>query len=911
MAADTSTRRRVKLYMLNEERMWDDRGTGHVSSAFVDRLKGMSLQVRSENDGSLLLESKIMPDTAYQKQQETLIVWSEADNYDLALSFQEKAGCDEIWEKICQVQGKDPSVDITQDVVEESEDERFEELPDAAPPIELPPAELSKLDDIGELFSSVLRSPIRCEKLAIAVEKDSYIKKLLDLFHMCEDLENNEGLYLLYDIFKSLFLLNKNSLFEIMFSDECIFDVVGVLEYDRTLQALVKHREYLRTKAKFKEVVPLNNPDLVQKIHQTYRVQYIQDVILPTPSVFEENMLSTLTSFIFFNKVEIVSMIQEDEKFLKALFSELVGDETDDEKRVDLVLFLKDFCTFSQTLQPASRDSFFKTLSSMGVLGALEIILGLDDEQMKIASIDIFSYVVEYSPSMVREFVLLEGNKTDDEDLLINLAIEQMISDTDPELGGAVQLMGILRVLIDPENMLATANKTEKTEFLSFFYKHSMHILTAPLFAITTDTAGPSRDDYQTAQLLSLILELLTFCIEHHTYHIKNYVLSKDLLRRILVLLRSKHAFLALCALRLMRRMIGLKDDFYNRYIIKGDLFKPVVEAFKANGDKYNLLNSAMIEIFEFIAVEDIRLLIQYFVETHYKSFVNVDYVKTFRILKERYEQHQERLKDRPNIESMQNMQSILRNNRLRRDARAMEDDEAMWFEQDDEMEEEEEKMRLREGFDDDDTDEDMEEEEESLLPMTDSIKSKLDSDFDFQINKILENKKAKENDAKEENTGNGKFASNFCVQRGNSISITSPISISLKNTSPAVKDKDNDSKEDKDGRPKGSLGSAFNLQHGGAPLNSPVSISHKSSPPSCGPQPTPAPNSSPVNSPESRTAHQNKTPFSSPVTEDKNSKKAGLVGLVDYPDEDSEEEEQEEDDDSSVPANKRPRLST
>ena len=35
--------------------------------------------------------------------QETLIVWSEADNYDLALSFQEKAGCDEIWEKICNV----------------------------------------------------------------------------------------------------------------------------------------------------------------------------------------------------------------------------------------------------------------------------------------------------------------------------------------------------------------------------------------------------------------------------------------------------------------------------------------------------------------------------------------------------------------------------------------------------------------------------------------------------------------------------------------------------------------------------------------------------------------------------------------------------------------------------------------
>lgn len=99
----TDTRRRVKLYALNADRQWDDRGTGHVSSCYVERLKGTSLLVRAESDGSLLLESKIQHDTAYQKQQDTLIVWSEGDNFDLALSFQEKAGCDEIWEKICQV----------------------------------------------------------------------------------------------------------------------------------------------------------------------------------------------------------------------------------------------------------------------------------------------------------------------------------------------------------------------------------------------------------------------------------------------------------------------------------------------------------------------------------------------------------------------------------------------------------------------------------------------------------------------------------------------------------------------------------------------------------------------------------------------------------------------------------------
>lgn len=48
----TDTWRRVKVYTLNEDRQWDDRGTGHVSSGYVERpWKGMSLLVRAESDG--------------------------------------------------------------------------------------------------------------------------------------------------------------------------------------------------------------------------------------------------------------------------------------------------------------------------------------------------------------------------------------------------------------------------------------------------------------------------------------------------------------------------------------------------------------------------------------------------------------------------------------------------------------------------------------------------------------------------------------------------------------------------------------------------------------------------------------------------------------------------------------------
>lgn len=633
-----------------------------------------------------MLESKIQPDTAYQKQQETLIVWSENDNYDLALSFQERAGCDDIWEIICQVQGKDPSVDITQDVVDESEEDRFEELPEAATPIELPACEISRLEEIAELFSSALQSPIKREKLAIAIEKDNYIRKLIELFCICEDLENTENLHFLYEIMKNTILLNKTSLLEILFSDELIYDVVGCLEYDPNATDSRRHREYLNSKASFHEVIPITNRNLLNKIHQTYRVQYIQEVILPTPSVFEENMLSTLGSFVFFNKVDIVDMIQDDDKFLPELFAQLISESTENHRRRDLVLFLKEFCCFAQNCQ--NREGFFKTLSSLGILPALEVVLGMDDSDVRQAAIDIFSLVVGFNASMVREFIIHEGSSSEDDVLLINLVIEQMICDTDPDLGSALQLMNIIRMLLDPENMMATGVKTEKTEFLTFFYKHCMHVLTAPLLANTTDEK-PSKDDYQTSQLLSLILELLTFAVEHHTYHIKNYIINKDLLRRILVLLRSSHHFLVLCAVRFVRKVVAMRDDFYNRYIVKGNLFEPLVVLFNANRSKYNLLNSALIELFEFIRIEGIKMLLTHIVEKHGEELKDVEYVATFKGLCLKYEQYMDRINTKPNLDNLRHA-SILQNSRFRRDARDLDEEEELWFDQDEEGEDSE-----------------------------------------------------------------------------------------------------------------------------------------------------------------------------------------------------------------------------
>lgn len=288
-------------------------------------------------------------------------------------------------------------------------------MSDSAPPIELPPCELSRLEEIGETIASGLTTPLRKEKLAMAIESENYIKKLISLFRMCEDMEDRLDLHHLYEIFKNIFLLNKTPLFEIMFAEDTIFDVVGCLEYDTPDGSPRQHRKFLKHLARFREAIPIKNTELLAKIHQTYRVQYIQDIILPAPSVFvEDAMLNSLASFIFFNKVEIVSLIQDDEKFLVELFSMLTNTTTPDTKRRDIVLFLKEFCSFAQNLQPQDKDAFYKTLTCLGILPALEITLRMKDKKTKAASTDILTAIVEYSPSIVRNYTLQQVNKTEE-----------------------------------------------------------------------------------------------------------------------------------------------------------------------------------------------------------------------------------------------------------------------------------------------------------------------------------------------------------------------------------------------------------------------------------------------------------------------------------------------------------------
>lgn len=168
-----TTDNRVKLYVLCEQKAWEDKGTGHVACVCLPKKPSeFYLIVRLENEGEIcflnviefdfsdrnILESRILDTTKYNRQQGTLIVWNESETVDLALSFQEKQGCEEMFHEILKAQTMEPPP-RHQDTDDENESDSSESIvSNWSTTFSLPVCDLLHVGDLENLISSSLTS---------------------------------------------------------------------------------------------------------------------------------------------------------------------------------------------------------------------------------------------------------------------------------------------------------------------------------------------------------------------------------------------------------------------------------------------------------------------------------------------------------------------------------------------------------------------------------------------------------------------------------------------------------------------------------------------------------------------------------------------------------------------------------
>lgn len=211
-------------------------------------------------------------------------------------------------------------------------------------------------------------------------------------------------------------------------------------------------------------MVPITDDTVRAKIHQTYRLLYLKDVILAR--VLDDPMFNILNSLLFFNQIDIITHIASNDRFLTELFSgfkesklkttvapgkpaptAMAEGATEEEikRRKDVVALLHQLMLMGKQVQLQHRQQLYRTLIDRGLLFVCEWALKQEDQTVLNQIAEMLSIVIDHDVNAVRTHALrehAEKRKTIAEDMS-----SLMLSSSD--LGLKSQMADAIRTLVD------------------------------------------------------------------------------------------------------------------------------------------------------------------------------------------------------------------------------------------------------------------------------------------------------------------------------------------------------------------------------------------------------------------------------------------------------------------------------
>jgi len=210
------------------------------------------------------------------------------------------------------------------------------------------------------------------------------------------------------------------------------------------------YRQFFQDTAKFRQVVEIKDSNIRSKIHQTYRLLYLKDVVLAR--VLDDPTFGILNGFVFYNMVDIVNYIRGNDVFLMELFDGFKDAVVDtdtieplDERKRDVVLFLHQLMIMGKGVQLANRLALYHSLMERGLPFVCEWAFRRPEAQLLHAGAEILTLAVEHDVNGVRTHVLKEE---DAKRRTLIVEIVQVLGSTQ-NMGLLSQMTDILRTVMD------------------------------------------------------------------------------------------------------------------------------------------------------------------------------------------------------------------------------------------------------------------------------------------------------------------------------------------------------------------------------------------------------------------------------------------------------------------------------
>ena len=406
-------------------------------------------------------------------------------------------------------------------------------------------------------------------------------------------------------------------------------------------------------------MVPLENPDIRRKIHWTYRLLYLKDVVLAR--ILDDPTFSVLNGLIFFHQVDIINHVQDNPRFLGELFHLFSAEQkASEERKKDGVLFIQNCCAVSRNIQVQNRAQLYTEFINHGLFAVITFALRHHDAAVRVAGTDILVALIDHDAQLVRNHIFdaIREKRVPITDTLIELLLVEV------DLGVKSQMADAIKVLLDPTSghpgmdmmtrvgpnadMMAKQRggilpsqppaNAQTSQFIDSFYESSAKRLFAPLKKLV-DRPSMTNLTVQEMSLFTHLVEVLCFFVRQHSFKSKLFILSENLHGRVAQLFACPQKHMKLMALKWFRTCVGLGDEFHNRQMIQQQLFAPILAIVEATMPRDNLLNSACLELFEYIRREGVKQILYHLVEAYRDRLMAITYVGTFKNLVLHYEQ--------------------------------------------------------------------------------------------------------------------------------------------------------------------------------------------------------------------------------------------------------------------------------
>ena len=632
---------RVKLYILNENGQWDDKGIGHVFCANETEQQN-NLSEGKQNSSKLvkkliMLKEKtneiifnidiINENIDFHNQRGTILTWKKGGTYgqdNNAISFQEKEGVLEILKNIQIINGKNVPEEelLKEDSSEMLLDVTIENLPNLVR--EYGPnmddqklsefieylketncefiKKLGKLLDAEELKVEEVKSCNSFSSLetntSLNISKENNNnEKSLEINcsnDPCEKINKphlNENINYIFNIFKNLILIGDKELLEILFDDECYLITFGAFEHDFQTNKIVPHRKYFKEIVKFKNPLKIRDTNLLQKINQTLRLTYFRDTAFSR--LIDDNLNRTINNIVQMNHSDIIQFFINNKEYLEILFSQIKSEDINIQK--EAILFLSELIYCSKNVVQ-NRITFNEVLCDTGILPILSDLIEENPKNNSNNSVkgiinnkvvEIFISILSSVPMIVKQF--LRENEGHMLQQLANLLFY------DSNFGLKYEVSQIFKTLIEGEG-----ESYDKKIFFNSTIEQFVNFLISP-------NEGQNKNDFSST--IQIIIEIFMAWFNNMGFD-SQYWLEKYQINLVLIqLFKEQNKIINLYAIKLLKIILENSEHYICIKILNNELCNLLINLFSKNIKKGNIISSCLMNLFDSISQNDIYIL--------------------------------------------------------------------------------------------------------------------------------------------------------------------------------------------------------------------------------------------------------------------------------------------------------------